>query len=344
VRPTEAATGTLAREAAKSPTARDAVVTAWPRRHVLRGALAAAALATGGRAGAVEARRPADRPLTVVASFSILADMTREVAGPWAEVSAMVGTNADAHVFQPSPADVRRLARADLVVLNGLGFERWFDRLTVSAGYRGPVVRAADGIEVRRVGPVIDPHAWQSLSRARGYVLNIARGVIEAARAKGPTHRAEAVEAGVRQRTDDYLARLAALDARIRGWFEAVPPDRRHAITAHGAFGYLGAEYGVTFTSLGGWSTDSETSAAALARLIRQVRAQRATALFAENISDRRLLQRLADETGAALGGVLFSDALSPPGGPADTYLRLVEHNARTIARALQAGPARAAR
>jgi zinc/manganese transport system substrate-binding protein len=326
------------------PTARETATSAWPRRRLLGGALAAAALMAGGRAGAVDAPRAGSRSLDVVASFSILADITREVAGPWAEVSAMVGANTDAHVFQPSPADVQRLARAELVVLNGLGFERWFDRLVASAGYRGPVVRAADGIEVRRVGPVVDPHAWQSLSRARGYVLNIARGVIEAARAKWPASLADPVEAGVRQRTDDYLARLAALDARIRAWFDAIPPDRRHAITAHGAFGYFGADYGVTFTSLGGWNTDSEASAAALARLIRQVRAQRATALFAENISDRRLLQRLADETGATLGGVLFSDALSPPGGPADTYLRLVEHNARTIALALQADPAQAPR
>lgn len=329
---------------ARAPHPCEAATGAVQRRELLRGALAATALATAGRAFAADARPGGSGTLAVVASFSILADITREVAGPWAQVSAMVGANADAHVFQPSPADVQRLAKADLVVLNGLGFETWFDRLMASAGYRGPVVRAADGVEVRRVGPVVDPHAWQSLSRARGYVLNIARGVIEAARAKWPATLADPVEAGVRQRTDDYLARLAALDARIRGWFDAIPPDRRHAITAHGAFGYFGADYGVTFTSLGGWNTDSETSAAALARLIRRVRAQRATALFAENISDRRLLQRLSEETGATLGGVLFSDALSPPGGPADTYLRLVEHNARTIALALQADPARAPR
>jgi zinc/manganese transport system substrate-binding protein len=301
-------------------------------------------LALAGAAGAWAVSRPAraaePAPLSVMASFSILADMTREVAGPWAQVGSMVAANADAHGFQPTPADVQRLARADLVIVNGLRFEGWLDRLVASAGYRGVVVSASDGVEVRRVGPVADPHAWQSLQRARRYVDNIANGLVAAARDRLPPGAAAALESGVQQRASAYAVRLDELDTRIRGWFAAIPRDSRRVITAHGAFGYFGDDYGITFTALGGWSTGGEASAASVARLVRQVRAQRVTALFAENISDRRLLMRVAEETGAALGGVLYSDALGPAGGPADTYLKLVEHNARTIVQALQAADA----
>lgn len=308
------------------------------RRRRLLG-LAAGGVAAGalGGFGATSPATAQDaNALAVVASFSILADMTREVAGEWAQVTTLAGANADAHVFQPSPADVQRLARADLVVVNGLRFEGWLDRLIESSGTRGRIVQASDGIEVRRVGPRADPHAWQSLGRARGYVRTIAGALETALRQRRSPAVASAAKAAIAERVGAYLARIEALDAEIRRMFEPIPRERRQAITAHAAFGYFGDDYGITFTSLGGWSTESDASAAAVARLVRQVRAQRVAALFAENIADRRLLQRVADETGAVLGGTLYSDALSPPGGPADTYLRLIEHNARTIAEALR--------
>lgn len=288
-------------------------------RRLLLGATVAAA-------GAGAQPRPAPR---IVASFSILADMTRELAPPGFETAALVGPDADAHVFRPTPADGRRLAQAELVVVNGLGFEGWIERLVRVSGYRGPVVVASEGIRPLQGGHHgSDPHAWQDLAQARRYVENIALALAE---------RWPGQAAAVDARRADYLRRLDALDARVRAWLDAVPRARRRVITSHEAFGYFAAAYGVDFLSPQGWTTASEPSAAAVARLIRQVRDQQVRALFVENISDPRLIERIAAESGARVGGTLYTDALSAPGGAADTYLRLFEHNARTLAAALGA-------
>lgn len=281
---------------------------------------------------ALPLRAQTARPLQVVASFSILADMLREVAGDAAQVHSLVGANADAHVFEPTPADAQRLARADLVVVNGLHFEGWIDRLVRSSGYRGPVLEASRGIEPRRAGRAADPHAWQSLAHAQRYVENMRAALVAAAPAQ-----AAAIDA----RAAAYRARIAALDASARAAFEAVPREQRRVVTTHDAFGYLGEAYGITFISPRAWNTDSEASAAAVASVIRQVRLHQARALFVENITDRRSIERIAQETGARVGGTLYSDALSQPGAGADTYLRLYAHNVKSIAAALQAVAAR---
>lgn len=277
---------------------------------------------------ALPLRAQTARPLQVVASFSILADMLREIAGDAAQVHSLVGANADAHVFEPTPADARRLAQADLVVVNGLHFEGWIDRLVRSSGYRGPVIEASRGIEPRRLGGTADPHAWQSLRHAQRYVENMRAALVAAA----PAH-AGAIDA----RAAAYRERIVALDASARAVFEAVPREQRRVVTTHDAFGYLGEAYGITFISPRAWNTDSEASAAAVASVIRQVRRHQARALFVENITDRRSIERIAQETGAQVGGTLYSDALSQPGAGADTYLRMYAHNVKSIAAALQA-------
>jgi zinc/manganese transport system substrate-binding protein len=266
------------------------------------------------------------RPLRVVASFSILADMVGEVGGDGVEVTALVGPDADAHVFQPSPADARRLAAADLVVVNGLGFEGWFDRLVRASGYRGPTVVASEGIATRRLGRGTDPHAWQDLANARRYVANLQQAL---ARAK-PT-----LSDQFERRAADYIERLEALGREIRTRFDGIPASSRRAITSHDAFGYFGAAYNVSFLAPRGMSTESEASAAAVARLIDQIRRENVRAVFVENITDPRLIERIAREGGVHVGGRLYSDALSLPGTEADTYLKLFAHNARTIANAL---------
>lgn len=281
---------------------------------------------------ALPLRAETARPLQVVASFSILADMLREVAGDAAQVHSLVGANADAHVFEPTPADAQRLARADLVVVNGLHFEGWIDRLVRSSGYRGPVIEATRGIEPRRVGRAVDPHAWQSLAHAQRYVENMRAALVAAAPSQA---------AAINARAAAYRERIAALDASARAAFEAVPRDQRRVVTTHDAFGYLGDAYGITFISPRAWNTDSEASAAGVASVIRQVRLHQARALFVENITDRRSIERIAQETGARVGGTLYSDALSPPAAGADTYLRLYAHNVKSIAVALQAVAAR---
>jgi zinc/manganese transport system substrate-binding protein len=263
----------------------------------------------------------------VVASFSILADMAREVGGDAVDVTALVGPDGDAHVFEPTPADVKRLSNADLVIVNGLRFEGWIERLVQVSGYRGPVVVASKGITTRLLGPAPDPHAWQSLANARRYVDNI-RAALVAAR---PSHAAH-----IEQRSADYLQRVDALDASVRKRLGQVAPADRRVVTSHDAFGYFAEAYDVTFISAVGWSTGSEASAADVSRIVRQLRAQNVRAVFVENISDPRLVQRIAHEAGARVGGTLYSDALSPPGTAGDTYLRMFDHNASTLLAALQ--------
>lgn len=289
------------------------------RRHLLLGTAAAAAWPVRGQASAPQ----------VVASFSILADIAQALAPAGVQVGALVGPDADAHVYEPSPADARRLAQAALVLVNGLGFEGWVDRMVKVSGYRGPVVVASQGLQPRGGGHHgTDPHAWQDLAHARRYVDNI----VAAFTRRWPAQRDE-----VEARRSDYLARIAQLDAEVRSWLGATPRAQRRVITSHDAFGYFGAAYGVDFLAAQGWSTHSEPSAAAVARLIRQIRQEGVRAVFLENISDPRLVERIAREGGVRIGGTLYSDALSPPGGPAATYLQLFAHNARSLASALQA-------
>lgn len=268
------------------------------------------------------------RPLRVVASFSILADMAREIGGSAVEVAALVGPDSDAHVFQPSPADARRLANAELVVVNGLGFEGWMDRLVRSSGYRGPVLVASEGVPVRRMGREPDPHAWQDLANAQRYAANLRDAM---------ARERPAIAAEIGQRCASYIERLQALDREVRARFDAVPRQHRRAISSHDAFGYFGAAYGIEFLAPQGMNTDSEASAASVARLIDQIRREDVRAVFVENISDPRLVQRIAREGGGIVGGRLYSDALSAPGTEADTYLKLFAHNATTIASALSA-------
>lgn len=265
-------------------------------------------------------------PLRVVASFSILADMVREVAGEAAVVSSLVGPNADAHVFEPSPAAVKQLANADLVVVNGLSFEGWLQRMVRISGYRGPVLEATKGLRARVVRGAADPHAWHDLGHARTYVVNIRDALAAAAPAQAAVFQTRAAH---------YLQRLEELDQRTRAGLAAIPQSQRKMLTSHDAFAYLGEAYGITLLSPQGWSTGAEPSAGQVARVIRQIRAQQVRALFVENISDPRLIQRIAAESGARVGGTLYSDALSAPGGPADTYLKLMAHNLDAIRTAL---------
>ena len=280
-------------------------------------------------------------PLRVVATFSILADMARAVGGDDVQVQSLVGPDADAHVFQPTPAHTRQLAQANLVVVNGLGFEGWIDRLVRASGYRGPVVVASTGVEPRKTSgnghghghshgtePDRDPHAWQDLRHAQRYVANLREAFARARPAQA---------AAFAQRAQAYTERLVALDREVRARLDAVPRAQRRVLTSHDAFGYFGAAYGVDVLAPQGVNTDADASAAAVAQLITQIRARRVRAVFMENISNPRLVERIAREAGVVVGGRLYSDALSKPGGEAGTYLELFAHNARTIAAALEA-------
>lgn len=275
-------------------------------------------------------------PLAVVASFSLLADMTRAVGGERVAVHTLVGENADAHVYQPTPADARELARARLVIVNGLGFEGWIDRLVAASGYRGEVLVASRGVKAlprprsapgSRGTEDFDPHAWQDISNALRYVDNIAGALAAADPSGAAVYRANATR---------YKAALTQLDNEVRRRFAALPAGRRSVVTTHDAFAYFGRAYGIAFIAPVGISTDAEPSALDIGRVIRQVRAEKIPAVFMESISDPRLLDRIRRESGARIGGTLYSDSLSGANGPAPTYLEMMRYNARTIEQALK--------
>jgi zinc/manganese transport system substrate-binding protein len=273
----------------------------------------------------------AQEKLKVVATFSILADFVKNVGGDRVVVSALVGPNSDAHVYQPSPGDAKTLADARVVVTNGLGFEGWINRLVKASGTKASIAVATRGIKPRKAEDDhghgdADPHAWQSAVNAKVYVANI-RDALVAADPAGK----DAYEANAR----DYSAKLDALDAEVKTAIEKIPADRRRIITTHDAFGYFAAAYGVTFIAPQGVSTEAEVSAKDVARIITQIRKQKIPAVFLENVTDRRLLERIGAESGARIGGTLYSDALTDEKGVAPSYLDMMRHNVKQLAAAL---------
>jgi zinc/manganese transport system substrate-binding protein len=266
--------------------------------------------------------RAADGKLEVVASFSILGDIVKNVGGDRVAVTTLVGPDGDAHVFEPTPADARALAAADVVFANGLGLEGWMQRLIQASDYKGPVVTTSDGVKPRTMeeegAEITDPHAWQDLSNGRIYVENVATALAAADPQGAAAYRAAA---------SAYSAELAAKDEWVRAELKSVPSEQRRIITSHDAFGYFGAAYGVTFLAPVGVSTEAEPSAAGVAQLINQMKAEGIKVVFFENMTSPKLVETLASEAGARVGGTLFSDALSPLGGPADSYLKMFDNN-----------------
>jgi len=270
----------------------------------------------------------AQTPVRVLVSFSILADIARQVGGSDVAVTSLIGPDANEHVFEPSPDQVRQLTQAQLFIVNGFGLEGWRTRLIQSAQYRGLVVIATAGItplmttETDETAPSPDPHAWQDPRNAVIYAEHIMRALAGIDPEHAEAHR---------HRFRDYRAALDALDRNVRDGLALIPVEKRQVITTHDAFAYYGKAYGMTFMAPEGLNTASEPSAKSVAALIRQIRRQGIKALFLENISDPRLMEEIARETGATLGPPLYSDALSGPNGPAPTYIRMIEYNTAAL-------------
>jgi zinc/manganese transport system substrate-binding protein len=264
--------------------------------------------------------------LPVVASFSIIGDFVREVGGDRVDVTTLVGPDGDAHVYQPTPADVRHIAQAKVIFVNGLGFEGWLERLVAAAKGKGAIVTLGKGVASRPGEEGTDPHAWQDVANARIYVAEIRDALIAADPAGADAYRANA---------SAYTAKLDALDAEIVKALEGVPKDRRRVVSTHDAFGYFSARYGVEFIAPQGVSTEAEPSARDIARIIEAVKQHKVGAVFLENISDPRLARRIAAETGAKIGGVLYSDALSAPGEGGANYIDMMRYNVRELTKTL---------
>ncbi|MCL2161607.1 MAG: metal ABC transporter substrate-binding protein [Betaproteobacteria bacterium] len=284
-------------------------------------------VASGARAAEIE----------VVASFSILGDLIRQIGGERVSVHTLIGPGQDAHAYEPRPSDARLIRRAGLIVQNGLGFDDWLPRLVRASGYRGRLLVASEGIRPLEMhgenhrharNEHIDPHAWQDVANVRGYADNIAAALIAADPGGANVYRANVAR---------YRAALDALEADIRAAVASLPQERRRVVSSHDAFAYFARAYGMTFLAPVGTAGHSKPGARDVARLIEQLRKEKAPAVFIESIADPRLIERIRAESGAVMGGTLYSDALSPPEGPAPTYIAMMRHNLGTLMAALVA-------
>jgi zinc/manganese transport system substrate-binding protein len=271
------------------------------------------------------AARAQDR-VNVVASFSILGDFVRNVGGDRISVTTLVGPNGDVHVYAPTPADAKKIADAKLLVINGLGLEGWLPRLLQSSASKVPILTASNGIAQLKAGSDADPHAWQSVADAKIYVANIRDALGAAVPADAERFRANA---------QAYLSKLDSLEREVQAAISRIPPSRRKVISTHDAFGYFASGYGIEFIAPLGVSTESEISARDIAGIITEIRTHKVPAVFLENISDPRLMQRIAAETGVRIGGTLYSDSLTDEKGDAPTYIDMVRHNIKTLTSAL---------
>ena len=315
----------------------------------------------------------ADEPIPVVATFSILGNMVAEIGGEHVNVTTLVGPDGDAHVYQPTPKDARSVSEAELMFMNGLEFEGWLERLVKAASFDGSLVVATDGIQAIGFDDhedhkdhddhddhddhkdhddhddhddhkdhddhddhddhsghnhgAFDPHAWHSLTNAAIYIDNITAALAKADPSNAGDYYSNRAK---------YLSELDALSKDVASMMADIDADKRTVVTPHDAFGYFSVAYDVTFEAPQGLSTESEASAADVARLIEQIREQNISAVFIESISDNRLIEQIANETGASVGGTLYSDALSSSDGPASNYLDMFRHNAKTISDALK--------
>lgn len=309
--------------------------------------LAAAVLALG-----VSNSANAAEKLKTMASFSILADMVKNVGGDRVDVTELVGSDGDTHEFNPTPADAKKLARADVFFVNGLGFEGWMERLESSSGFKGATVVATTGVKARKIDEDddahhedaddddhdehadarhhdhgdMDPHAWQDLANGEIYVANIRDGLIAA----DPDGKAV-----YERNAEKYIAAVKKEDAAVKAALASLPQSHRRIITSHDAFGYFGDAYGLEIVAPEGISTASEPSAKDVAKIIRQIREDQTPAVFLENITNAKMLEQIAKESGAKIGGTLYSDALSGKDGPAPTYIDMFKHNVGTLTSAL---------
>lgn len=274
-----------------------------------------------------------EAPLKVVATFSILGDMVKAVGGDHVQVQTLVGPDGDVHDYQPTPADAKTLAEADILFVNGLGLEGWLDQLIASSGYTGKIVTVTEDITSLPLAHAdenagVDPHAWQNLAKAKAYVHNINRGLQDVDPLSSVVYAIN---------RDAYLKQLTGLEQLIADTLDKLPEDRRKIVTNNDAFGYFADAYRLTFIAPQGISTETEATTRDAATLIEQIRAEKITAVFLENMFSPQLLEQITTESGAKIGGTLYADALSPADGEAGTYLQMMQHNIETLYQALKA-------
>ena len=278
-------------------------------------------------------------PMPVVASFSILGDVTQQIGGERVAVQTLVGADQDAHVYQLNSGDIRKIRAAKLVLVNGLGFEKAELARAVQQS-KVPMAVASQGIKPMAAADdhghshgghnhdhgTEDPHVWNDPVLMQTYAQNVANALIKADPA-GKSH--------YQQRLKNYQTELGQLNTWAAQSFNAIPAAQRKVLTGHDAFGYLGKRYNIQFIAPQGVSTEAEPSARQVAAIIRQIKQQGIKAVFSENIKDSRMVDRIAKETGVKVQGKLYSDALSTK-APANTYVGMFRHNVTALSNAMK--------
>lgn len=286
-------------------------------------------LLTSAAAGTAFAGVASAKTLEAVASFTVLADIVKQVGGDHVNVKSLVGPNGDPHEFEPSPDDAKTLKQADITFISGEGLESWFEKLVSASGYSGKPFVVSTGIKTRKMEEdgktVTDPHVWNSPLNVKVWVANIETALVAADPTDAKDFKANAAK---------YSNELDDLNAYAKSVIGTVPKDRRKILTSHDAFGYFGRQYGVQFLSPVGLSTETEASAAGVAKLIDQIKTEKVKTYFFENSNDPRLVQQIAKATGAQPGGELYVESLSKGDGPAPTYTKMFRYNVDQLSKA----------
>lgn len=285
----------------------------------------------------------ADEKLSVIATFSILGDLTQQIGGDAIALTVLVGPDSDTHAFEPTAESQRVVAKATVLVANGLGLEPWLERLIDASGFNGELVVATDSIKPLTapgshddaVGDegsdhdhgAADPHAFQDPKLVLTYIDNIEAGLVKAAPGQAETFKKNA---------DALKERFRILDAELAASLGTLPPDHKRILTSHDAFQYFGRAYGISFVAAQGVTTEAEPSAKDLKRIVEQIRHGDIKAVFIESMNDPRFIESLAADTGAVVGGDLYSDALSGSEGPAPDLISLYRHNAHELLKVLK--------
>lgn len=267
---------------------------------------------------------------TVVATASIFADMAENIAGGHVTIKSIVPIGGDPHIYEPTPADARLVANADLILKNALTFEGWLDQLIASANTKAKVVTITEGVEAIHAAHKnsSDPHAWMSAANGLIYIENIKNALVELDPANREVYE---FNHGV------YRKQLEELDAYIFNEVKKIPEPRRILITSHDAFEYFGKRYGLRLESVLGISTDAEAQTSDMQRLAKVIQESGVPAVFIETTVNPKLLEQIAADNKVRIGGKLFSDSIGEAGSDAPSYYQMLKYNCDTVVKALAA-------
>lgn len=287
------------------------------------------AVACGGASGPPSAD---GSRLNVVATTTQVADFAANIGGDKVRVHGLLKPNVDPHDYEPTPLDMRMLAEADVVVKNGVGFEKWLDQAIEASGFRGTLVDASQGVRLRTgEGASADPHIWHDPRNAKTMAANIARAFAAADAANAAVYE---------QNLAAYQARLDELDAEIEKKIQTIPEDRRKLVTDHDTFGYYADRYGLTVVGsvIPSFDTSAELSAKQITDLVARIKAAGVTAIFSEASLPPKTAEAIGREAGVRVVAgedALYGDSLGPEGSAGATYLQMMRHNTDTIVAAL---------